>query len=214
MGVVYKAEQRLIPGKIYAIKLLHAHAITESNLKRFHREALALGKLSHQGIVRIYNFGLDSESNLYYVMEYIEGESLSNYLKRKCPLIERDCIRLFISMAKVLSHAHRHGIIHRDLKPSNLMLCTSNDDPFGGVKVVDFGLVRLAIDKSEEKQALTATGEIFGTPYYISPEQSVGADVTAASDVYSLGCTMFEALTGAPPFKGESAFKTLYMHQY
>lgn len=214
MGVVYKAEHRLIPGKIYAIKLLHAHAVTDSNLKRFHREAQALGKLSHQGIVRIYNFGLDSQSNLYYVMEYLEGESLSDYLKRQGPLAEPDCIRLFISVAKALGHAHRHGIIHRDLKPSNLMLCPSTDGPFGDVKIVDFGLVRLAIDNSEEKQALTATGEIFGTPYYMSPEQSVGADVNAASDVYSLGCTMFEALTGAPPFKGENAFKTLYMHQY
>jgi len=214
MGVVYKAEHRLIPGKIYAIKLLHAHAVTESNLKRFHREALALGKLSHQGIVRIYNFGVDSESNLYYVMEYLEGESLADYLKRQGPLTEPDCIRLLISVAKALGHAHRHGIIHRDLKPSNLMLCPVTDDPFGDVKIVDFGLVRLAIDNSEEKQALTATGEIFGTPYYMSPEQSVGVDVTAASDVYSLGCTMFEALTGAPPFKGENAFKTLYMHQY
>lgn len=213
MGTVYTAEHRYIRGKLYALKLLSRDQVTDENLKRFQREAVALARLTHPGIVQIYNFGIDKDVCPFYVMEIVDGISLAELISESGPLDEFRALDLFIQIADALDYAHRSGIVHRDIKPSNLMLVKQKGDLKPQIKIVDFGIVRLAIDDEHEKQKLTATGDIFGTPLYMSPEQTIAGQVTFASDIYSLGCTLFEVLTGTPPFRGANAFATLEQHQ-
>lgn len=222
MGAVFLAEHKLIPGSHYALKLLYPHLVNEENWHRFQVEARVLARLDHPGIVKVFNFGIDkSKADAecpFYVMEYLDGESLSSYLKNseKQRLAVDRALALTILVAQALEFSHRHGVIHRDVKPSNIIVI----DPEGkaSVKLVDFGIAKevqkegLFQASPQSRQYATAPGAIFGTPYYLSPEQASGGEVGKQSDIYSLGCTLFECLTGRPPFVGENAFETISMH--
>ncbi len=209
MGVVFHC-RHLILGKDYALKLLATDRVTNESWSRFQSEAKALARLHHPGVVGIHNMGIDDQSCPYYIMDLLTGESLSQLIRRKKRLSLSEALDIFSQLASALDAAHQQGIVHRDIKPSNIMV---NEE--GGkysVKLVDFGIARLS------KQGLgslnqTAAGTVFGTPYYMSPEQSLGKTVDERSDIYSLGCTLFEALTGIPPLVGDNAIETILMHQ-
>ncbi len=213
MGVVFHC-QHLILGKEYALKLLAADKLSAESWSRFQSEAKALARLHHPGVVGIHNMGIDAQECPYYVMDLLEGQSLSQIVKDNRRLPVTRTLPIFIQLADALDSAHQQGIIHRDIKPSNVMvLQEKNSDK---VKLVDFGIARLSnrgVGNAFDSQNKTAAGTVFGTPYYMSPEQSLGKPVDHRSDIYSLGCALFEALTGLPPFCGGNAFETILMHQ-
>lgn len=207
MGVVYKARQPALQ-KLYAIKMLHSVHNNETIL-RFEREAKAISKLDHVNLITSHDFGVSSDGRPYMVMDFIEGTSLARTieLQRKLPL--RQALEICIKVARGMAYAHAQGVLHRDLKPGNIMLI---DQPDGSklVKIIDFGIAKVV--EANDRHDLTRTGDVFGSPYYMSPEQAVGRGIDERSDIYSLGCVMYEMLTGVVPFRGASAFETLYAH--
>jgi serine/threonine-protein kinase len=209
MGVVYRVKH-LILEKQFALKLLAPNQINNQNWRRFELEGRSLAKLNHTNIVSISNMGIDNGCP-YFVMDLLTGISLAEQIKNSGPLSEKENLDVYLQVCAGLSCAHRNGIIHRDIKPANIMLLPSEKGML--VKIVDFGLARLQSTSGATSQALTASGEIFGSPYYMSPEQTLGEEIDARSDIYSPGCSLFESLTGQVPFAGASAIQTLMMHQ-
>lgn len=208
MGVVYSAEDTVL-GRRVAVKMLHARRDAEdaSFRARFLREARAVSALSHPNIATIYDYGETDEGEPFIVMELIKGETLGELMLTEKLTIARS-IDIIKQVAAALSEAHRHGIIHRDIKPTNVAL---NDR--GQVKVLDFGLAKQTalgeVDVTDpERQTLLAThtreGVIVGTPLYLSPEQAMGNEVDARSDLFSLGGLLYECIAGKPPFFGKS----------
>jgi serine/threonine-protein kinase len=157
-------------------------------MKRFRREAEAVGRLSHPGIVSVYELG---ES--YIALELVEGESLAALLARRGRLPPEQALPVLAAIAGALDHVHARGVVHRDVKPSNVLVASS-----GGVKVTDFGTAHLAW------APMTRTGELIGSPAYMAPEQIVRGGIQPASDVYALGVVAFETLTGTLPFRGRN----------
>lgn len=208
MGSVYRVEQLSIQ-KHLALKTLNPIAATSINVRRFKNEALAASKLEHPNLVRALDCGWIGNQP-FMVMDLVDGPTLSHYLKRHASLPLSTCFQIFIPICFALAYAHEEGVIHRDLKPSNIVLASDpkNKDLFIP-RVVDFGIAKL----STEEEALTKTGEVFGTPLYMSPEQCLGMNIDHRSDIYSLGCVLYEALTGAPPFSGQSALETMIQHR-
>jgi serine/threonine-protein kinase len=213
MGAVYKAHHLML-NKDVALKTFRSPNLTDDTWQRFQREAQAIARLSHINIVQVFDFGVGENNVPYYTMECLTGESLADRLAARGPLPLDQTMRLFLQVCQGLSVAHSKGIIHRDIKPANIFL--TKDTPHAGpvdlVKIVDFGIAGLATG-SLDGQKLTTTGSLFGSPLYMSPEQSLGDPVTERSDIYSCGCTLFETLTGSPPFRGENAFATMLQHQ-
>lgn len=205
MGNVYKAVQ-LATNRPVAIKVLACDLLRDSkSLKRLKREAKALSVLNHTGIVCVYEFDTHSAPVPFMVMEFVPGRSLKAILKSRQLKLE-ETVNLMLQAAKALSHAHYKGIIHRDVKPANMLI----DEERMELKIVDFGIARPASNLTQEQ--LTMQGEVFGSPLYMSPEQCQGIEIDARSDIYSLGCVLFECLTGHPPYRGISAFDTMTMH--
>lgn len=215
MGAVYRV-RHLTLGKDVALKTFCRSALTEENFLRFQREAGALAKLNHSNIVSVYDCGLSQDGVPYYTMELLSGCSLAESIKTDGSITAAEAAALFQQICRGLSLAHSKGIVHRDLKPGNIFLTAGGGE--GGAdssvyaKIVDFGIAGLT-EPSASGQRLTAGGAVFGSPLYMSPEQASGAPVTVRSDIYSLGCTLFEALTGVPPFRGVSALETVAMHR-
>ncbi len=209
MGVVFKARQLAI-NKLTAVKLMHAHLVSPESLARFQAEARTSAMLDHPYIVRVQDFGMTNSKRPYMVMDFIEGQTLSENIQQSGPLSSRRFFRLFSQICDALSHAHKHSVLHRDLKPSNIMLVT-NDDGEEEIRIMDFGIAKILGDTTSSANQLTRTGETVGSPLYMSPEQSRGQADTR-SDLYSLGCVMYECLSGAPPFSGGSALDTMLAH--
>lgn len=198
-GAVYKARHNKID-RLSAIKILHASAAADEQAsKRFTREARTTSKLEHDNIITVSAFGI-WQGRPYLVMEYLEGESLASLLKRKGKLDPTWCRQHFAALADALAYAHEQGVVHRDVKPSNIIVCEK------GLKLIDFGIARIMNpDASGSKERLTAVGSAIGSPLYMSPEQCLGADADKQSDIYGLGCVMYECLSGQAPFQGESS---------
>ena len=176
-----------------AVKLLGENVAGDKGLReRFVREARLAARLSHPNVVSIYDAGAD-DGRPYIVMEYVEGETLADLLARG-PLQPEEARQLALQACRGLAHAHDAGLIHRDIKPQNLLLRSD-----GTLKIADFGIARAA-----EGTALTQAGTVLGTAAYLSPEQALGEEVTAATDIYSLGAVLYELLTGRPPLEPES----------
>lgn len=211
MSVVYKA-QHLAMKKPVAVKLLLPHLTSDpKSLKRFQLEAQATANLNHPNIVRIYDCGM-TRDQAFIIMDFIEGESLEQILDRETKLMPERALAIFTQLCEGINHAHEHGIIHRDLKPSNVMITT---DAAGveNVKVVDFGIAKLLVDDDgSTKQNLTQTGDVFGSPLYMSPEQCAGEKIDKRSDIYSTGCLMYELLAGRPPIVGKNFLDTMQKH--
>ena len=192
MGTVYRAIDRY-SGDTVALKLLHPGIGGTHEAARFAREAQLLSELRHPGIVAHVAHGQISDGQHFLVMEWLEGHDLGEHLSRG-PLPAWDCLRLLNQIVDALAVAHRRGIIHRDLKPTNLFLISGD---VGRVKILDFGIAR----RMATSQAMTRTGIVIGTPEYMAPEQARGSrDLTPAADLFSLGCILYESLTGQPPF--------------
>lgn len=210
MGKVYKARHKLMKRTV-AIKMLLPHLISSAQaLKRFQKEAEATSVLNHPNIMTVFDFGITENSGMpYLVMDYLEGISLSNVLQDEGRLPYDRAVKIFIQAATALAHAHSKGIIHRDLKPSNIMLIDFDGQP-DFLKLVDFGIAKLLIKSDGEAENLTQTGEIFGSPLFMSPEQCRGLELDGRSDIYSLGCVMYRALTGRPVFSGQTMVECLY----
>ena len=206
MGVVYKARQ-LKANRIVALKMILAGNLAdEEDIQRFYVEAKAAANLQHPNIVPVYDVG-EHDGQHYFSMGFVEGESLADRVKRG-PLPPREAAEMIKAIADGVAYAHQHGTVHRDLKPANVLI-----DATGQPKITDFGLAKNRQDDS----GLTATGQILGTPSFMPPEQAQGdiAHVGPLADVYSLGATLYQLLTGRPPFLAASLVETLQqvLHQ-
>ena len=192
MGVVYKGFDPHILRAV-AIKTIRKDLVTsdvENILARFEHEARAAGRLSHPGIVAVYEYGEDGDI-AYIVMEYVEGHDLSEYFARGIKFSSDDTVSIMVQLLDALGHAHEQGVVHRDIKPANIILTSA-----GRLKVTDFGIAH--IYSSE----LTQVGMIMGTPSYMAPEQFQGAAIDGRCDLYSVGVLLFQLLTGQKPFQG------------
>jgi serine/threonine protein kinase len=210
MGLVYKAKHTLM-NRLVAIKMIRAEYSDDTKLlQRFQQEATAISKLDHPNIVEVYDYGISPEGIPYLVMDYLEGISLSDLLTGEGQMSYERAMPLFLQACHALKHAHENGIIHRDFKASNLVVCK---DSIRGefVKVVDFGMAKLLHPDVDSigSQELTKSGEVFGSPLYMSPEQCKGQPLDERSDMYSFACVMYYALAGKPPFLGENVLNTL-----
>lgn len=215
MSTVYRA-QHAVMGKLAAVKLLHANLMRQqSSLQRFQLEARAASTLNHPNVISVFDCGITDDGRPFQIMEYLEGQSLTELLasseSKRLPM-ER-ALGLFCQICDALAHAHSKGVVHRDLKPSNVVIVKDqNGDDL--VKIVDFGIAKLLPLQADavELHQLTITGDVFGTPKYMSPEQCQGQKPDGRSDVYSMGCLMYEVLTGKPPFSGATVLDTMYAH--
>lgn len=203
MGNVFRASQETI-GRDVAIKFLPLEIATDATaVQRLGREAKALGQLNHPGIVTTFDFGFTEKREPYLVLELVEGKSLQTILDQEKRLEMARALQIFVQICEAMSYAHSQGIIHRDLKPLNIMIGIREQFEFA--KILDFGIVKL----TSEVQQLTKSGEIWGSPFYMSPEQCTGGTVDNRSDIYSLGVVMFRSLTGEVPHRGASFPETI-----
>ena len=211
MGVVYLAEHPVI-GKKVAMKAIHPELSKNSDVvSRFITEAKAVNQIGHEHIVDIADFGNTPEGEFYFVMEYLQGESLSDRLKREKRIPLGQAMSIGAQIADALNASHQQGIIHRDLKPENIFLCHRGANR-EFVKVLDFGLAKLT-QNDQKVTHKTRTGSVMGTPYYMSPEQCEGkTEIDYRADIYSLGVLIFEMLTGKVPFGGEGYGEIIVKH--
>ncbi len=211
MSFVYKATHLLMK-KTVAIKTLLPHlTLQATSLQRFQQEAQAASNLKHPNIIAVHNFGTTPDGEPYLVMDYVEGSSISDDLEKYGFVPVDRAVDIFIQVADALAHAHQRGIIHRDLKPSNILLL-EKDGRKDHVNIVDFGIAKMLPQDGVEAVNLTQTGEVFGSPLYMSPEQCKGEKLDARSDIYSMGCLMYETLTGRPATSGDNTMEVLYNH--
>ncbi|MFD1661126.1 protein kinase [Streptomyces caeni] len=202
MGEVWRAYDQML-GRPVAVKLLLAQGTDPTADSRFRLEAQTAGRLHHPHVVGVLDFG-EQGGRLFLVMELVEGDSLAKVLSDDGPLPAERVAGIAAQAAAGLAVAHEQGIVHRDIKPGNLLL-----DAKGTVKIGDFGIARFMDDPSG---ALTATGQIVGTSLYIAPERALGKPAGPASDVYSLGCVLYQLLTGRPPFLADTPIAILHHH--
>jgi serine/threonine-protein kinase len=208
MGTVYSAIQPLI-GKTVAIKVLKPELCSnQASIDRFVQEAQAVNRIGHPNIVDVFSLGELPDGRAYFVMEWLRGEDLKSRLA-KGPISIEDTCEILAAIARALEAAHGKDIVHRDLKPDNVFLHQVDNGPVL-VKLLDFGIAKLMREKATMEK--TQTGNMLGTPRYISPEQARGVDVTHRSDIYSLGVMAYEMLAGRPPFTGETGMDLVVKH--
>jgi tRNA A-37 threonylcarbamoyl transferase component Bud32 len=211
MGVVYKVEQVFLHEQL-ALKTLLSNNASDTSIRRFQLEGRATFSLDHPNLISVSDLGILDDGTPFLVMELITGQTLADYLRKRGRLHYKEAAKIFARICLGLAHAHHKGVVHRDIKPSNLMLTGQDIDAEDCVKVMDFGIAKIMRNEVQGAQELTKTGEVMGSPIYMSPEQCSGTMVDFRSDIYSLGCVFFECLTGAPPFIGDSALSTLTKH--
>jgi serine/threonine protein kinase len=204
MGVVYKAKQQSVD-RVVAIKiLLEPLAQNKEFIKRFEREAMIAAKLSHNNVVNAIDAG-QIDGHYYFVMEYVEGPTIKDFLDQNKTFDEKEALRVTLAITEALKHAAQRGLIHRDIKPENVILTRD-----GEVKLADLGLARLTDD---EKWGLSEAGMAIGTPYYISPEQVRGqTNIDIRADIYSLGATLYHMVTGKVPYGGDTPNDVMRKH--
>ena len=201
MANVYLANDKILDRKV-AVKVLRGDLSSDDKfIRRFQREALSVSNLSHPNIVEVYDVG-EEDGEYYIVMEYIEGKTLKQLLKKRESLTLTEVIDIMTQLTDGISHAHESYIIHRDIKPQNIMI---QDD--GRIKITDFGIA-MALNATQ----LTQTNSVMGSVHYLPPEQASGKGATVESDIYSMGILMYELLTGTVPFKGDNAVEIALKH--
>jgi serine/threonine protein kinase len=201
MGTVYRAfDQNL--GRPVAVKVLRSSLVSDPTfIERFRREARAAGALTHAGVAKVFDYG-ERGGEPFIVMELVEGQNLAQRIAERGPLPWREACAIGAQVARALAAAHALGLVHRDVKPANILL-----DPSGFAKVTDFGIAR-----ADQATTLTRTGMVLGSANYVAPEQAQGITVGPAADQYSLGCVLFEAITGQPPYRGANAVAIATQH--
>jgi serine/threonine protein kinase len=207
MGTVYKAHDRMLDETV-AIKVLRSEfANTPEMAQRFRHEIKLARKVTHRNVCRIHEYG--EERDLRYIsMEFVEGADLKQVMReRGGTLVADEALELAVQMAEGLQAIHDVGIVHRDMKTANVMR-----DARGLVRLMDFGIAKIGGGKASDAAALTCTGQIMGTPEFMSPEQCLGETLDHRSDLYALGIVLYELLTGALPFRGDTAVATLFKH--
>ncbi|EGX54450.1 putative serine/threonine protein kinase, partial [Streptomyces zinciresistens K42] len=202
MGEVWRAYDDMLARHV-AVKLLLPQDTDPTATSRFRLEAQTAARIDHPNVVGVRDFG-EHDNRLYLVMELIGGDSLAHVLTHSGAQPAERVARIAAEAAAGLEAAHRQGIVHRDIKPGNLLL-----DSDGTLKIADFGIARFMDDPGA---ALTATGQIVGTSLYLAPERALGQQAGPASDVYALGCVLYQLLTGRPPFQADSAVAILHQH--
>jgi serine/threonine protein kinase len=220
MGAVYRVHH-LFLDKELALKTLSGDQITDVAWRRFQIEGQAIARLDHPNIIRIYDLGISGQNQPYYVMDVVNGVSLAQLIRDQRALKPEFALPIFRQVSAGLAYAHERGIIHRDLKPANIMLVPNSKAAtvaesaalIPTAKILDFGLAKLTDLAGGGASGLTKTGEIFGSPLYMSPEQAQGLNTDLTTDIYSFGCSLYEALTGELPLKGGNALETMLMHQ-
>ncbi len=213
MGSVYRVDHLLMESQ-FALKCLNKFQEANASWRRFQNEAKAAHMLDHPNHLKVFEFGLLESGQPFFLMDLVEGVTLADEIKRLGHLPIDRAVSIFIQVAFAMGYAHDRRIIHRDLKPSNIMITPAKTQlEVERVKVVDFGIAKLTGIDEFNQQTLTKTGEVFGSPFYMSPEQCMGAPVDHRSDLYSLGCVFYETLTSAPPFMGDNALATMMKHQ-
>ena len=211
MSIVYKAKHTML-NKVVAVKTLLPHLVLHPHsMQRFKQEAQAASNIVHTNVVTIHHFGVTPEKMPYLVMDHLEGISLHELIEEIGHLPVNRAVNIFIQVANALDKAHEIGVIHRDLKPSNIILIEQGEK-HDIVKLVDFGIAKLLPREGSEAVHLTQTGEVFGSPLYMSPEQCRGEKLDHRSDIYSMGCLMYETLAGRPPHSGDNTLEVLYKH--
>ena len=209
-GAVYRAHHVHIKRQ-HAVKILHTHlAGSREVVDRFHREAQLLAEIEHPNVVNITDFGVLAQGGLYLVMEFLKGQPMSDLMERRRPLPMEQILRIFFQLLGVLEEVHRRGIVHRDLKPDNIFLIAGGAPDM--IKVLDFGIARVLQGTDGMNQ--TATGQVMGTPGYISPEQASGRVnlIGPPADLYSAGVMLFQCLTGKLPFESTVPWEVIRSH--
>jgi serine/threonine protein kinase len=212
MGIVYKVRQTLV-NRIMALKRMHGKSLSEEGLIRFQQEAKASFRLHHQNIVSVHDFDF-YDGDPYLVMEFVDGKPLSRMIQEQVRLPLDTTLEIAIQLCDALAHAHESGILHRDLKPANIMIVSAGatDQKQFIPKILDFGIAKSIDTVSGDTQQLTKTGQAVGSPLYMSPEQCEGKKVDQRSDIYSLGCVVYECLTSLPPLQRETVLGTMMAH--
>lgn len=197
MATVYKAQHKSLAGTFAAIKVLHPALAQDPGIRaKFRKEAQLMSEFTHPNIGRVYDYAEDG-SHLYLIMEYLEGPTLEEMIRHQTgPIVEKRARQIFGKILSGVGYAHSKGVIHRDLKPANIII-TEGDEP----KIIDFGIVKMIQD--EGHPGATRTGQRIGTPMFMSPEQIIGRGVDHRSDIYALGITLFEMITGQLPYNPE-----------
>ncbi len=209
-GYVFKARHVTLL-KTVAVKILSSLASSDPEiLKRLEIEARTCAILHHPGLVPVIDMGFEDDGTSFIAMEYVEGETLESLLTKEQFLSPPRVLSLARRVTEALAFAHRNGIIHRDIKPANIIVC-SDDNGEETIKIVDFGIARADLSVGE-MQRLTQSGQVFGSPSYMSPEQVRGEKVDSRTDIYSLGCVLYEVLTGKKAFRGDNMMTTMTLH--
>ncbi|MBX9691494.1 MAG: serine/threonine protein kinase, partial [Cyanobacteria bacterium] len=206
MGELYHAIDQELQREV-AIKVMRAEfCSSEDSRERFFKEAKALASLDHPNIVRIFRFGIDEWDEPFLVMEFVQGESLAQELARTGKLSPEKFLFVFTEVLNGLVHAHKNKLVHRDLKPGNIMISADS----ASAKIIDFGIAKTIAPQAADAGNQTKTNTMIGTPHYMSPEQCKGERGSKLSDIYSIACIMYEALSGHTLYQGDSAFEIMY----
>lgn len=212
-GAVYKAKHKFM-GKLVAIKIMHPEQMNNIDLiQRFRQEAATVSILKHENIVSVTDFGLTESGDAFMIMEYCDGVGLDTILNEHRYLRADVAVPIFRQICTGMAEAHRNGILHRDLKPSNVLISHFGSSSMR-VQIADFGTAKVLSNENGLGAPVVETkvGQIFGTPLYMSPEQCQGKKLTQAADIYSMGCLMYQSLTGEPPINGEDYVDVMYKH--
>lgn len=208
-GQVFKARDKLLKKNI-VIKVMCSEIPRQEDFQRFQREARAFSSLQHPNILRVLDFGLAADETPYLVTDFIDGITVADYQKRHKRFTVQETIDIGIQICDAMAHSHNRGVLHRDLKPSNILL-TNPDSKKKHVFILDFGLAKFTDNHPTKDHTLTRPGQLLGTPEYMSPEQARGGQCDERSDIYSLGCILFEMAVGKPPFEAAALLEVVRM---